>query len=322
MPVRRLAFTLVELLVVIAIIGILIALLLPAIQAAREAARRNSCVNNLKQIHLGMANYDDSFKSFPPGRFGCDSTGSGGPCTTATTSASSAFVLILPFIEEKGLFESFEKPTLLYTGSWKTTRNLAGIKVVLPTYRCASDVGVSEEFRSRSASNTADGFDSAISNYAGNMGSQGPSKGTQANGVKYNNDGMFEYVRGTKMRRISDGTSKTFLVGEVAKPHTGDSSNKWTYGQRYLDTMRCTDNPVNTEPGTGVTLTAYDDPANSQKENGAFGSNHTGGANFAFADGHVTFVPDDVSLPVYRAMSTKGGSINKTVIEPPITGNF
>ena len=66
---RATAFTLVELLVVVAIIGVLVALLLPAVQAAREAARRTQCTSNLKQIGLGMLNYESSRKHFPPGQF-------------------------------------------------------------------------------------------------------------------------------------------------------------------------------------------------------------------------------------------------------------
>src|SRR5688500_11603163 len=110
---RRRAFTLVELLVVIAIIGILVALLLPAVQAAREAARRMQCSNNLKQIALGMQNYHDTYKTFPPGRMGCDGSGPGN-CTGGPDiirAGTSGFVCLLPFVEQRQLYDgmSFEQ---------------------------------------------------------------------------------------------------------------------------------------------------------------------------------------------------------------------
>src|SRR5690349_10268401 len=93
----RRAFTLVELLVVIAIIGILVALLLPAVQAAREAGRRSSCGNNLKQIGLGMHNY-------------CDKTKEKLPCSINPTPWSNvgagAFVHLLPYVEQAPMYNT------------------------------------------------------------------------------------------------------------------------------------------------------------------------------------------------------------------------
>src|SRR5262245_42158500 len=106
-------FTLIELLVVIAIIGVLIALLLPAVQAAREAARRNTCVNNLNQIGLALANYHDTHKLFPPDGTRSDRDRNGG-----TNPAWSSFnppnhysmqVYLLPFLDQTQLYDGFNQ---------------------------------------------------------------------------------------------------------------------------------------------------------------------------------------------------------------------
>jgi prepilin-type N-terminal cleavage/methylation domain-containing protein len=106
-PRLRRGFTLVELLVVIAIIGILVALLLPAVQAAREAARRMSCSNNLKQISLGLHNYHDTYKTFPP-----DAIWYGNPKGTQAASGDQRhftwITLLLPFIEQAPLHDAID----------------------------------------------------------------------------------------------------------------------------------------------------------------------------------------------------------------------
>src|SRR5262247_3134396 len=100
------AFTLVELLVVIAIIGVLVALLLPAVQAAREAARRMRCSNNLKQLSLGLLNYEDVYKTLPPAGI--------------NTNQMSWVVMLLPYIEQKNLFDQFN----FTQGAWNASSRI------------------------------------------------------------------------------------------------------------------------------------------------------------------------------------------------------
>jgi prepilin-type N-terminal cleavage/methylation domain-containing protein/prepilin-type processing-associated H-X9-DG protein len=104
-PARR-GFTLVELLVVIAVIGVLVALLLPAVQAAREASRRSDCANNLKQIGLGVHNFESTYKILPHSGQ-CDSTGS----SSTTYMIHSTATLILPYIEQKQVYDLFDTKT-------------------------------------------------------------------------------------------------------------------------------------------------------------------------------------------------------------------
>ena len=119
----KFGFTLVELLVVIAVIGILVALLLPAVQAAREAARRMSCTNNLKQICLALHNYHDTYKVFPP---------SGIYPQAVTADSWSLQARILPFLEQANLQDLID-----WNVSYALQTQVAQTRV--PTYFCPSD---------------------------------------------------------------------------------------------------------------------------------------------------------------------------------------
>jgi prepilin-type N-terminal cleavage/methylation domain-containing protein/prepilin-type processing-associated H-X9-DG protein len=304
MPRRATAgFTLVELLVVIAIIGILVGLLMPAVQAAREAARRAQCANNLKQIGLALNTYENTHRVFPLGRLGCDGMNYG-PCNGATAKqrvGTSGFVMILPQLEQGNLYDSFDfsnGPWLTNAdeqaaGSWISTNLSVGAQ--LPVFRCPSD----------SSDKTVQlaGHPVAVGSYALNMGSNGPSKKIDGDAVKVNNTGVFYYTVAMKRALIRDGMSNTFFVGETIAGHTADSLNRWTCGSRHLDSMRSTDNPLNSRPGIdGILLEIY-----GYKTNGAFGSQHPGSGHFVFGDGHVASIGENIDLATYRALSTRQG---------------
>lgn len=320
-PRAKAGFTLVELLVVIAIIGTLIALLLPAVQAAREAARRSQCTNNLKQIGLGFTNYESAKKKYPQARNG-DGAASNA-CKACNylpdneqLQGASAFVLMLPFLEETGLYQmaQIQGQGIWYWGTdnakwtaWQDAPRIQMITTRPAVFVCPSDT--SEPYFNAKDSAAYWGLTNpsvrpAVGSYALNHGTIGPvDNGTT---MKCGNTGMFVQCVPRLRRNLTDGTSKTFAVGEVIGADTTNNGNVWTVGERLGNCMRTTVNPLNTPPG-GPTFRTDTVSGIQVLRNAAFGSQHKGGGNFVFADGHVVFVSENVDLNVYRAASTIAG---------------
>ncbi len=209
------AFTLVELLVVIAIIGVLVALLLPAVQAAREAARRSQCSNNLKQIGLGLHNYHDTYRTFPPMAGGTSGPGGWNPQSWYSNGERhSTFFFILPFMEQKPLYDKIQAGAVeggmitIRPQGPHSLRNYSPYRVRIPGYLCPSD-GLAE--RGGWDTNTA-----AIS-YAVNCGDSSIGLDGTWNpsivGATINR-GVFGFRRGNTMADILDGTSNTLAFSE------------------------------------------------------------------------------------------------------------
>lgn len=202
---RRPGFTLVELLVVIAIIGVLVALLLPAVQAAREAARRMSCGNNLKQIGLALHNYHDTHDTFPPDVI-YQGNRKGTIAQAGDQRSYTWCTLILPFMEQQTLHDRINFAIPGYDqliGNLNNSPEQQLLQSVeLESFRCPSDLNMTgvEQYH---------GF--AVTSYAGNAGWDRHRRtfGDQRRAGPFS---MFDSVR---IADFKDGTSNTILVGEV-----------------------------------------------------------------------------------------------------------
>jgi prepilin-type N-terminal cleavage/methylation domain-containing protein len=215
---HRQGFTLIELLVVIAIIAVLIALLLPAVQAAREAARRAQCVNNLKQIGLGMHNYHQSIGSFPMGA----GAGTTIPASNCCWSQWSAHSFMLPYMEQAALYNSINF-NFLAGQSLGGQVNWTAYTTTLESFLCPSDPNSGVGGRpANGADNNLGG--AHMNNYYGCVGTTTDPYGSLGNGKS---TGVFNYKVPYGLRDITDGSTNTIAFTErlaastITKPGRG-----------------------------------------------------------------------------------------------------
>ncbi len=311
-------FTLVELLVVIAIIGILVALLLPAIQAAREAARRNTCMNNLKQIAVGVHNYHDTFLAFPPVSGGIQAAAYTGCAGWIVSNGFSWRAMILPQIEQQSLYDrlDFKKVT---TGCYPSGDSSGAFPrlgdpdpagrpgdALIPTFMCPSDP-------------TRQIGTEGPTNYAGIWGDVARPEADR---------GIFSKLKVT-MGHITDGTANTAMVGEVFRGkalyrptgpawHNGERCRRWAEETGYCGAA------TNVTPNYGMLVPAGVAPETVADEvtwvdmhcGGCFNATdrrpisslHPGGALCAYGDASVHFVPESVDKTLWQASGSRSGA--------------
>jgi prepilin-type N-terminal cleavage/methylation domain-containing protein/prepilin-type processing-associated H-X9-DG protein len=304
---RRRAFTLIELLVVIAIIAVLIGLLLPAVQKVCEAASRTTCANNVKQLALACHNYHDSLGIFPTSTlYNVDQD--------EKAPNWSFLARLLPYIEQNNLANQGNIPTSTIV------KCQAQIKAKINTFLCPSDTVSNQGLN---AGDPCDGYlPAGMTSYKGVTGANwggGPVGspnwwGTDPQWVNPDRNGNYSGIdfgdgilwcqntfagdkRTLRIGDITDGTSNTFLLGEVLGSRTID--NIWCHALDAVAT--CAIDP-NARRADGT----YYDPDDWANVYG-FSSAHSGGLQFALADGSVRFINNSIQRALYRALATRAG---------------
>ncbi len=259
----RPGFTLVELLVVIAIIGVLVGLLLPAVQAAREAARRMSCSNNMKQLGLALHNYHSSYNEMPKhgtGTAGNPALGHGMQTWSSESNSLmtlSSFVAMTPFVEQQALWEEISNPSTFQVDNPTVAKNPAwpamgpgpeqtsiGFRyrpwmTQLSTLRCPSDPGDGLPAMGRCNYSVCLGDSANWILLYGDLDDNWKKSSNSATKSKATGRGAFIPRISTRFRDILDGLSNTIAFGE----HITSLNDRDIRGQVGVDIPTTYDNP-------------------------------------------------------------------------------
>lgn len=299
-------FTLVELLVVIAIIGILVALLLPAIQAARESARRGQCQNNIKQLVLALHLRHDAHGIFPMGTVWTNRN------AYYDNPRSGWSHVIYPYLEEGATYDQLPKAAGAQNWMpWWDPVSLSAnspTKVVIPTWLCPSDDGA--------LTNTQAWGTFSLGNYHAFFGGLNLAGAVAGKRLEL---GPMGIDFGAQLKDITDGTSKTLLLGEYLRSRGGPVDQRgmiWgdqpAYGSVYTQLSPNSGSPdliyqgwCDNQPNVNLPCIQGDTGPNNTA---ASRSRHPGGVYVAMADSSVRFVSDDVDLiNVWRPLVTIAG---------------
>jgi prepilin-type N-terminal cleavage/methylation domain-containing protein/prepilin-type processing-associated H-X9-DG protein len=320
-PTRGRGFTLVELLVVIAIVGVLVALLLPAIQAARESARRSQCQNNLRQIGIGITNFLDSKKHFPPGEWK--------PSGAPPTGGMGWSAWFLPFIEEQALYDQLNfKTDLRRMPNWQP--DMTGpVNQVISIYLCPS---MSTHQKYRDGMRLGDVFNNGPiqgeSDFMGAIdyiGSGGPGKNVvnPKTGIGYGDDrGMMLRLESggpctssaqecsakkVKPQQVTDGLSHTMIVAECSGRGWREVGGGYVEKKEPDGAWASSSNigRVKLLPTAANPNGAINPPPETNWIEAEMFSDHPGGVNILLCDTSVRFLNEETEPAVYFALATR-----------------